>query len=264
MYESMRRPKLFLDDCLSIMPDIQDESIQLILSDMPYAETGNKWDRKIDLHRFFNQALRILKPNGTIALNATLRYAVDLINACPDYYKYEWVWEKDNGTNFINSRYQPMRVHELVVIFTKGRVTNGKRIPAQYFPQFTKGKPYKQMSGKSSTNWKGKPLTSVETNNSGTRHPRTVQYFTRDKEKAHSTAKPVALNELLIKSYTEPQDIVLDTCMGSASTGVACLNTNRQFVGIEINPDIYHVAVNRLEEKTQKLYDIGFMFEEEE
>ena len=264
MYEEMKRPKLFLDDCLAVMPDIQDESVQLLLSDMPYAETGNKWDKKINLDEFFEQALRILKPNGTIALNATLRYAVDLINACPDYYKYEWVWEKDNGTNFINSKYQPMRVHELVVIFTKGRVTNGNRTPAQYFPQYTKGKPYRQMSGKSSSNWKGKPLTNVETNNSGFRHPRTVQYFQRDKEKAHSTAKPVALNELLIKSYTEAQDIVLDTCMGSGSTGIACLNTNRKFVGIEINPDIYFSAVDRLEMHTHKLYDIGFVRWEEE
>jgi len=151
-----------------------------------------------------------------------------------------------------------------VVIFTKGRVTNGNRTPAQYFPQYTKGKPYRQMSGKSSSNWKGKPLTNVETNNSGFRHPRTVQYFQRDKEKAHSTAKPVALNELLIKSYTEAQDIVLDTCMGSGSTGIACLNTNRKFVGIEINPDIYFSAVDRLEMHTHKLYDIGFVRWEEE
>lgn len=240
--------KLYQGDCLEVMQDIPNESVQLILTDLPYAETGSKFDIKLNLKKFFKECLRIIKPNGTIALNSTMRFAVDLINACPKYYKYEWIWEKDNGTNFVSSKYQPLRVHEFVLIFTKLRVTYAKNTPSvKYNPQMTLGKPYKQISGKSSINWKGGPLRNVVTDNKGERHPRTVQKFSRDKNKIHPTQKPIALLELLIKSYTDKNDLVLDTCMGSGSTGVACINTDRDFIGIELDKEYYDYAKERIE-----------------
>lgn len=238
---------IFNKNCFDVLPKIPDQSVQLILSDLPYNETGNKWDKtELDLESLFGQYLRILKEDGTIALHATMRFANKLINAAPEFYKYEWVWEKDNGTNFISSKYQPMRVHEFVIIFTKSRVTHGKTLGVKYNPQLTEGKPYKQISGKSSENWKGKPLKNVVTDNQGTRHPRTVKFFKRDTPKVHPTQKPVALSELMVLSYTDPGDIVLDSCMGSGTSGVAAKLNNRKFIGMELNNDYFNIAKERL------------------
>ena len=147
---------LRLGDCLELMKDIPDESIDLILCDLPYQETGNKWDKNIDLNKLFNQYERIIKENGVIALTGTFKFGVKLYNTAPHLYKYDWIWQKDNGTNAPNVNLQPFRIHEFVFIFGKGRVTNGKRLPMKYFPQKTKGKPYKkQRFGKVSDNWKG-------------------------------------------------------------------------------------------------------------
>lgn len=236
---------LRLGDCLEIMKDIPDKSIDMILCDLPYQETGNKWDRFIDLVELFNEYRRIIKDNGCIALNGTLKFGVHLINIAPDLYKYEWVWEKDNGTNAPNVNLQPFRIHEYIFIFGKGRVTNGNRIPMKYNPQKTEGKPYIQKSGRISENWKG-GLNNVVTNNKdGLRHPKTIQKFNRDRG-YHPTQKPVALLEYLIKTYTNENDVVLDNCMGSGSTGVACINTNRSFIGIELDEHYFNVAKNRI------------------
>lgn len=244
---------IFNKNCFDVLDKIPDESIQLIYSDLPYNETGNKWDKSIvDLDQLFDQYLRILKPDGTIALNSTMRFANKLINTAPDFYKYEWVWEKDNGTNFVSSKYQPLRVHEFVLIFTKARVTYGKTLGVKYNPQMTVGKPYKQISGKSSENWKGKPLRNVETDNKGTRHPRTVKFFKRDTPKIHPTQKPLKLAELIVNSYTDKGDIVLDSFMGSGTTGVACKLNKRKFVGIELNVDYFKKAKERLNDIPKK------------
>ena len=241
--------KLYNGDCLEVMQDIPNESVQLILTDLPYAETGNKWDIQLDLDKYFKECLRIIKPNGTIALNSTMRFAIDLINTCPKYYKYEWVWEKDNGSNFVMCNYQPLRVHEFVLIFTKARVSYAKStLAVKYNPQKTKGNPYKQTSNNLDRNWKGATLKNWTTDNKGDRHPRSVQKFARDKSKIHPTQKPLALLELLIKSYTDENDLVLDTCMGSGSTGVACVNTNREFIGIELDKEYYEIAERRISE----------------
>lgn len=225
----------------------------MIFCDLPYAETGNNWDKSIDLHILFDEYRRIIKYEGCIALTGTFKFGVQLYNIASDLYKYDWVWEKDNGTNAPNVNYQPFRIHEFVFIFGKGRVTNGKRIPMKYFPQKTDGKPYKQKSGRMSDNWKG-GLNQVVTNNvDGKRHPKTIQKFNRDKEKYHPTQKPVALMEYLIKTYTNENDIVLDNCMGSGSMGVACMNTNRKFIGFELDEKYFEIAKRRIEESINSL-----------
>ena len=169
----------------------------------------------------------------------------------PDLYKYDWVWEKENGTNAPNVNYQPFRVHEFIFIFGKGRVTNGTRIPMKYNPQKTEGKPYKQKSGRISENWKGGLNNIITDNKDGSRHPKTIQKFNRDRG-YHPTQKPVALLEYLIKTYTNENDLVLDNCMGSGSTGVACINTNRNFIGIELDEKYFKIAKERINNIVRK------------
>ena len=237
-------------DCLELMKEIPDKSIDMILCDLPYQETGNKWDKFVNLEQLFNEYRRIIKDDGCIALNGTFKFGTHLMNIAPDLYKYEWVWEKDNGTNAPNVNLQPFRVHEYIFIFGKGRVTNGNRIPMKYYPQKTEGKPYKQKSGRMSENWKGGLNNIITDNKDGLRHPKTIQKFNRDRG-YHPTQKPVALLEYLIKTYTNENDLVLDNCMGSGSTGVACVNTNRRFIGIELSEEYYNIAVRRINEAKQ-------------
>ena len=178
-----------------------------------------------------------------------MKYAFELINAAKHLYKYDWIWEKDNGTNVPNVNQQPFRVHEYILIFGKGRVTHGKRTPMKYFPQKTKGNPYTQKSGRISENWKG-GLSNIVTENTGDRHPKTVQKHTRERG-YHPTQKPVSLADLIINSYTEEGDVVLDTFMGSGSSGVSAKKNNRNYIGIEINKEYYDIAKRRIDEVIQ-------------
>lgn len=239
---------LWQGDCLKLIKNIPDESVDMVLCDLPYVETGNKWDKGLDLEKLFAEYRRIIKEDGCIALNGTMKFGIQLYSTAPDLYKYEWVWEKDNGTNAPNVNYQPFRIHEYIFIFGKGRVTNGTRTPMKYFPQKTAGKPYKQKSGRISENWKGGLHNIVTDNSTGLRHPKTIQKFNRDKDKFHPTQKPVSLCEYLIKTYTNVGDTVLDNCMGSGSTGIACVNTGRKFIGIELDDKYYNIAKKRIDE----------------
>lgn len=244
----MKGVKLFHCDCMEILDKIKDESINMILCDLPYGggTTGNKWDKGLDLQELFKQYRRIIKEDGCIALNGTFKFGVELYEAASDLYKYDLIWEKDNGTNAPNVNYQPFRIHEYVFIFGKGRVTNGTKTPMKYNPQKTDGRPYKQKSGRMSENWKGGLNTIVTDNPTGQRHPKTIQYFCRDKGVAHPTAKPVALCEWLIKTYTDEDDVVLDNCMGSGSTGVAAVRTHRKFIGVEREEKYFKIAEERI------------------
>lgn len=239
--------KLYQGDCIELMKSIPDNSIDMVLCDLPYKETGNKWDKGIDLKAVFDEYRRIIKEDGCIALNGTMKFGFQLYEVASDLYKYEWVWEKDNGTNAPNVNFQPFRIHEYVFIFGKGRVTNGTRTPMNYYPQKTEGKPYTQMSGRMSENWKGGLKNIVTDNPTGLRHPKTIQKFTRDKGGLHPTQKPVAMCEYFIKTYTSEGATVLDNCMGSGSTGVACVNSNRNFIGIELDERYFNIAKERIE-----------------
>lgn len=239
--------KLYQGDCIELMKSIPDNSIDMVLCDLPYKETGNKWDRGIDLKSVFDEYRRIIKEDGCIALNGTMKFGFQLYEVASDLYKYEWVWEKDNGTNAPNVNFQPFRIHEYVFIFGKGRVTNGTRTPMNYYPQKTEGKPYTQMSGRMSENWKGGLKNVITDNPTGLRHPKTIQKFTRDKSGLHPTQKPVAMCEYFIKTYTSEGATVLDNCMGSGSTGVACVNSNRNFIGIELDERYFNIAKERIE-----------------
>ena len=249
----MEIDKIYNKDCLIGMKDIPDKSIDAIICDLPYAETGNKWDMLIDVEKLFIEYKRIIKDNGAIVLFGSFRLGVRLFEAAPDLYKYEWIWQKDNGTNAPNVNLQPFRVHEYVFVFGKGRCTNGTRVPMKYNPQKTDGKPYSQKSGRMSDNWKGGLKNIVTNNEDGLRHPKTVQYFKRDNIKLHPTQKPLDFLRYLVRTYTNEGDLVLDNCMGSGTTAVACLKEKRHFIGYEITKEYFDIAQERIKQEQMQL-----------
>jgi len=252
--KDMETNKIICGDCLEVMPNIPNKSIDMILCDLPYSETGNKWDFPINPVKLWEQYERIIKDNGVIVLTGTFKFGTQLYSQAPHLYKYDWVWEKDNGTNAPNVGLQPFRIHEQVFVFGKGRVTNGTRTPMKYNPQKTKGKPYQQMSGKISENWKGGLKNILTENTTGDRHPKTIQKFCRDKSGLHPTQKPVALFEYLIKTYTNEGDLVLDNCAGSGTTGIACINTKRNYILIEDKLNYVEIARNRIKAISKLLF----------
>jgi len=233
-------------DCFELLRSLDDSSVQLILTDPPYAETGNKWDKNVDFQTFFWECERVLKPEGALVMTASTRLASKLIPMAEHLYKYDLIWVKDNGTNAPNVNLQPFRVHELLLVFGKGRVTNGTRIAMKYNPQKTEGKPYKQMAGRMSDNWKGGLTQVVTDNQSGERHPKTVQYFTRDKSGLHPTQKPIAMFEWIIKTYSDEGDLVIDPFAGSGTTPKAAHNLNRECLWAEKEEKYRQIILERL------------------
>ena len=239
----MPKIELIQGDCLEKMKDIPDKSIDMILCDLPYGTTACKWDTIIPFEPLWEQYKRIIKDNGAIVLTASQPFTSALVMSNIKWFKYEWVWEKEMGTGFGNANRQPLRNIENILVFYNKQAT--------YNPQFTKGKPYKTNSNggnhKASVYADG-GLNSIETINSGKRFPKQIIKINRDKSKLHPTQKPVALFEYLIKTYTNEGDLVLDNCMGSGTTGVACKNLNRNFIGIELDPEYFKIAEKRINE----------------
>ena len=228
---------LLQGDCLELMKDIPDKSIDLILCDLPYGTTQCKWDSIIPFDKLWTHYNRIIKDNGAIVLFGSEPFSSVLRMSNIKNYKYDWVWEKEQGTNQLNAKIQPLRKHENICVFYKKQPT--------YNPQMEEGAPYTINRNTQTELYNAqKPSSTV---NTGTRYPTTVLKFNRElKNRLHPTQKPVALLEYLIKTYTNESDIVLDNCMGSGSTGVACKNTNREFIGMELDEKYYKVACERL------------------
>lgn len=247
--------KVLLGDWIEHINDIPDESVQLILTDPPYGTTPASWDEKIDVNLLWNHFRRIIKPNGAIVIFGQQPFTSKLISSNAEEYKYNWVWEKDNGTNFLNSKFQPLKITEDICVFGRSAtsfVKNG--LTMKYNPQFTEGKPYTIKSGQQKENsavvrgGKGgrEDVGGFETVSDGKRYPKNLIKFNRDKEKLHPTQKPVALCEYLIKTYTDRHDIVLDIFAGSGTTGVACKNIDRMYVLIEKEPEYIKIINKRL------------------
>jgi len=235
--------KLLKGNCLEIMKDIDSESIDMILSDLPYSSkkrktTWNNWDCEIDLDLLWKEYNRIIKQNGAIVLFAQDLFTAKLIMSNSKNYKYKWIWEKESGTGFLNAKRMPLKNTEDILVFYKKQCT--------YNPQMRMGKPYTTKKGTLSSNY-CKRDKIVTTKNNGKRYPVQTLKFNREKG-LHSTQKPVPLLEYLIKTYTNENEIVLDSCMGSGSTGLACLNTNRRFIGIEIEEKYFNIAKRRIKE----------------
>lgn len=235
---------IILGDCLEKMKDIPDNSIDMILTDLPYGVTNrNKWDIIIPFDKLWEQWNRIKKETTPIILTATQPFASMCIMSKPEFFKYEWIWEKEKGTGFLNSKKQPLRNHEQILVFYDKQCV--------YNPQMTKGEPYikKQTGNSFSTNY-GKQKKPNDNFNSGYRYPLTIVEFSRESQSyqkgIHPTQKPVALFEYLIKTYTNEGDTVLDCCAGSGTTGVACKNLNRNYILIEKEQEYYDIIKERL------------------
>lgn len=251
----MKKFELWQGDCLELMKDIPDGSVDMVLCDLPYGTTRNRWDTVIPLDRLWEQYKRIIKDNGAICLFAQTPFDKILGVSNLKMLKYEWIWEKPMATGRLNCNFAPMKAHENILVFSKGAgcYVKDKTKAMIYNPQMTEGKPYTSISGIASTNYDTKWSREQLTINTGTRYPRDIQKFAHDKDKLHPTQKPVKLLEYLIKTYTNKGDVVLDNCMGSGSTGVACVNTNRHFIGIELDEGYFNIAKKRIEEAVNDL-----------
>ena len=226
-------------DCLELIKEIPDKSVDMVLCDLPYGTTRNKWDSVIPLNKLWKQYERIIKDNGAIVLFSQMPFSAELVHSNLKLFKYEWIWQKDNGTGFLNAKKMPLKIHENILVFYK-------KLPL-YNPQMRTGfKPYKCKQGRHSTNYGAYEQGHI-TESNGERYPIDIIEFKKDSG-LHPTQKPVALLEYLIKTYTNEGDTVLDNCMGSGSTGVACINTNRNFIGYELNEKYFEIAEKRINE----------------
>lgn len=234
------KTKLIYGDCLERMKEIPDNSIDCIITDLPYGTTQNKWDSVIDFNLMWEQVRRVAKANSAICFFGQNPFSANLIMSNPKMFKYNWVWEKEAGTGFLNAKKYPLKNHEDILIFCKK--------PHTYNPQFTEGKPYVCKKGGGTSNYNKDSKENITTKNKGLRYPLTTIKFNRDKNKIHPTQKPVALLEYLIKTYTFEGETVLDFTMGSGSTGVACKNLKRNFIGIEKDKEYFRIAKQRIKD----------------
>ena len=224
---------LFEDDCLNTMKKIPSQSIDMIISDLPYGTTSNKWDIPIDLDSLWKEYKRIIKDNGAIVLTSHGLFTAQLIMSQPKLFKYKIVWEKSKATNFLNVKKQPLRKHEDICVFYKKHPT--------YNPQKFKSTPYDKGTRKDQLTGSYGKYNSVKVESSGERYPTDVIYFNtaeNEGEVFHPTQKPVDLGRYLIRTYSNPGDIVLDNAFGSGSFLVAAIEEGRNFIGIEKNNDL--------------------------
>ncbi len=251
----MAKVDLYCGDCLEKLKEVPNESVDLILCDLPYGTTASSWDKMLPMDKLWVEYKRIIKPNRAIVLFSQQPFTSLLITSNIEMWKYNWVWEKDNGTNFMNSHYQPLKITEDICVFGEGATSYSKKGNLIYNPQMTEGKPYTLTSGQQKENSavvRGKEgrkkSGGYTTVNDGKRYPKNLIKFNRDKDKLHPTQKPVALCEYLIRTYSNEGDVVLDNCMGSGTTGVAAMNTNRDFIGIEMDKSYFDIAEKRIRE----------------
>lgn len=227
-------------DCLQLMRDIPDASVDMILCDLPYGTTQNKWDSVIPFEPLWKEYWRIC--TGAVVLTAQNLFTARLIMSASDFYRYSLIWEKSKAGGFLNAKRMPLQAHEDICVFYK-------KTPV-YRPQMEVGKPYVKKAvtdgdGKNYGKFSRAGQISV---NEGQRYPRSVLKFSNaNNSSVHPTQKPVALMEYLIRTYTDEGMVVLDNCMGSGTTGVACANTGRRFIGMEMNADYFDIACDRVE-----------------
>ena len=235
--------KLLQGDCLELMKDIPDKSIDLILCDLPYGQTKFEWDKKLNFDLLWEQYERIIKNNGAILLFGKHPFTSELVLSNLKLFRYELIWEKTRASNSMQVKKQPSAIHENIIVFYKNQPTYNDlkfKVDEKYIDKrksindsfYSKGHYQGVMKRKADDGW---------------RHPQSILPFNSVwKKDMHPTEKPVELLEWLIKSYTNEGETVLDNCMGSGSTGVACMNTNRKFLGIELDPQYFEMARQRI------------------
>ena len=228
--------QLLNGDCLQLMKQIPNKSIDMILCDLPYGTTACKWDSVIPFEPLWEQYKRIIKDNGAIVLFGSQPFTTELNHSNLKMFRYEWIWIKNNSTGFQLANKRPLKKHEIISVFYRKQPT--------YNPQGLQV--YGKINKRKSTGDNWSEMNNNEYIQRFTNYPTQILEFGYDKEKLHPTQKPVALLEYLIRTYTNEDDIILDNCMGSGSTGVACVNTGREFIGIELDENYYNIAKNRI------------------
>ena len=238
--------RLLFGDCLQRMKEIPDGSVDAIICDPPFGTTRCSWDSVIPFEPMWNELKRIIKPNGAVVLFGSEPFSSALRMSNIKQYKYDWVWNKTKPQGFLNAKARPLVEHELIHVFSSGTCTSTSKTMT-YNPQglinvdvLLKNTDTESM-GKSKSRKSGSEYKQTQSN-----YPRSILRYAHDQSKLHPTQKPVALLEYLIKTYTQEGETVLDFTFGSCSTGVACLNTNRKFLGIEMEEKYFDIAANRM------------------
>jgi site-specific DNA-methyltransferase (adenine-specific) len=238
--------QVMLGDCLEVMKDIPDGSVDMILCDLPYGTSKCRWDTIIPFEPLWKEYKRVIKTNGAIVLTASQPFTSVLIGSNFKDYRYNWVWEKSKATGYLNAKKMPMKAHEDVCVFYQK--------PPLYNPQKWMSTPYYKGSAHRPTEVYGKQREVLVENESGLRYPRTVQYFKTAESEGktyHPTQKPISLFKYLIKTYTQENEVVLDSCAGVGTTALAALRTNRKYICIENDQEYYDVMQERISREGQ-------------
>lgn len=230
---------LLLGNCLDLLPDLQDNSIDLLLVDLPYGTTACKWDSIIPLDLLWPEYRRVCKPNAAMVFTAAQPFTTALAASNLRDFRYEWIWVKPQGTNPMNAKVMPLKAHENILVFYRKKPT--------YNPQMWYSTPYSGFSSDTSTIGEvyGSAKSKHRNNPSGSRYPKTILEFKQEKG-LHPTQKPQALMEYLINTYSNPGDLILDNCMGSGTTGAAAITLDRSFIGMELDAEYFRVASERI------------------
>ena len=241
----MEKNIIYHGDCIEGMKILPDNSVDMVLTDPPYGTTQNKWDTVVDMDAFWKEIKRVTKKNSAILIFTQMPFTATVVMSNPKMFRYEWICEKANATGFLNARRMPMKCHENVLVFY------GK-LPV-YHPIMEHGKPYRRgLEDKNSSNYNAKKRFRSE-NPTGTRFPRDVlkvQWRSAFSKTLHPTQKPVSLCEYFIKTYSNKGDIILDPFIGSGTTAVAAINTERKYIGFEKYDKYFDIAQNRLDKLT--------------
>lgn len=246
---------LFNDNCLEKMLELPEKSVDLVLTDPPYGTTANKWDSVIDLKEMWLRLERVLKEDGVICLFSSQPFTSVLIASNLELYRYNWVWKKNGASQFLNAHYAPLKITEDICVFSKGTVGSLSKNKIRYYPQGLKKVDLKLKNDNASLRDKygyaggqNKIGDGSEYFQEFSGYPTNILEFKNDKCEFHPTQKPVKLLEYLIQTYTKAGETVLDFTMGSGSTGVACLRTDRNFIGIELDENYFSIAKKRIED----------------
>ena len=244
--------KLMHGDCLNLMKQLPDASVDMILCDLPYGTTSCNWDSVIPFDPLWEQYRRIAKKNAAIVLTASQPFTSALVMSNPLWFRYQWVWVKNAPAGFAQAKNKPMPKHEDVLVFSSGKTGHvsqcKNRVP--YNPQglIPYGKIVKNSKGHRASAFEKRGNARNEYFQEFTGYPDSILNFSCQRDGIHPTQKPVALMEYLIRTYTNEGETVLDNCMGSGTTGVACVNTNRNFIGMEMDDKYFEIAQRRIED----------------
>ena len=242
----MELNKIYNEDCLEGMKKIPDKSVDMILCDLPYGTTACKWDTIIPFEPLWEQYERVIKDNGAIVLTSSQPFTSALVMSKAKLFKYEWIWEKSRTVGFLNAKNAPLKKHESVLVFSKGATANGSKRNMKYYPQglIEINEVRKSVKNKGIVGTRPSREGGYIAKHKG--YPNSLLKIDNERKQEHPTQKPVALFEYLIKTYTNENETVLDNCMGSGTTAIAAINTNRNYIGFELDEEYCNLANERI------------------